>query len=259
MRRRKRSRIRSALGLASVAALGAAAGANPALAQERAGVAGAVVPQASATRPGAAQQTLAVGAELVRNERIATDASGRAHLLFLDQTAVTLGPSTDLTIDEFVYNPAQDVGSASVTVGRGVMRFVGGRLSKQQDATIRTPVATIGVRGAIAITEVLPNLSTLVLFVYGDRLSIRSSTGATRVLTQPGLAIVVAANGEIGNPVFPRPEELDRLLVLLGPPSGRDGPGVPGFTVPPVAMPPGGYIDPRRPGTSMPGRPTPGY
>ena len=258
MRRRKRTPLRSALGLASVA-LGAAAGATPATAQERAGVAGAVVPLASATKPGAAQQTLAVGAELVRNERIATDVGGRAHLLFLDQTAVTLGPSTEMTIDEFVYNPAQDTGTAAVTVGRGVMRFVGGRLSKQQDATIRTPVATIGVRGAIVITEILPNLSTLVVFVYGDRLTIRSNTGATRVLTQPGLAIIVAANGTIEDPVFPRPELLDRLLAMLGPPSGRDGPGIPGFTVPPVAMPPGGYIDPRRAKDAMPGRPTPGY
>ena len=258
MRRRKRTPLRSALGLASVA-LGAAAGATPATAQERAGVAGAVVPLASATKPGAAQQTLTVGAELVRNERIATDVGGRAHLLFLDQTAVTLGPSTEMTIDEFVYNPAQDTGAAAVTVGRGVMRFVGGRLSKQQDATIRTPVATIGVRGAIAITEVLPNLSTLVVFVYGDRLTIRSSTGATRVLTQPGLAIIVAANGTIEDPVFPRPELLDRLLGMLGPPSGRDGPGVPGLAVPPVYLPPVLIDPPNVRGVLNQSRPTFGY
>ena len=234
-KRRRPRTLRSALGVASLA-LGAAA--TPAHAQERAGVAGAVVPTASAQRPGAGSRTLAIGAEVVRNERIATDASGRAQLMFLDQTSVTLGPASELTIDEFVYNPAQGAGTAAVTLGRGVMRFVGGRLSKQQDATIRTSVATIGIRGAIAIAEILPDLSTQIVFVYGNRLSVGSSTGSTRVLTQPGLAIIVGANGTIGDPFFPSAALLDRLLGLLGPPSGSSGPGAPDLRLPTLYVPP---------------------
>lgn len=257
MRRRKRFPLRSALGVASVA-LGAAAG--TAAAQERAGVAGAVIPQASSQKPGATQQTLTIGAEVVRNERIATDASGRVQLMFLDQTAVTVGASSEVTIDEFLYNPADDVGSAAVTVGRGVMRFVGGKLTKGRDATLRTPVATIGVRGAIAIVEILPNLSTLVVFVYGDRLSIRSSNGSTRVLTQPGLAIIVSANGVIEDPFFPSPELLDRLLGLLGPRDGSSGAGLPGLRLPgDVLLPTGGIDLPRLREFLIQSRPTFGY
>ena len=257
MRRRKRTPLRSALGLASVA-LGAAAG--PVAAQDRAGVTGAVIPQASSQRPNATMRSLSIGAEVVRNERITTDTGGRAQLMFLDQTAITVGANSEVTIDEFVYNPAQDTGTAAVSVGRGVMRFVGGRLSKSQDATIRTPVATIGIRGAITITEILPNLSTLIVFVFGDRVTIRASNGATRVLTQPGIAIIVTANGVIEDPFFPRPELLDRLLGLLGPSSGSAGPGLPGLDVvggSPVF--PGGIDLPQLRQIIIQSRPTFGY
>ncbi len=257
MRGRKRTPLRSALGLASVA-IGAAV--VPAAAQERAGVAGAVIPQASSQKPGATMQTLTLGNEVVRNERITTDTAGRAQLMFLDQTAITVGANSEVTIDEFVYNPAQDAGTAAVTVGRGVMRFVGGRLSKGQDAIVRTPAATIGIRGAITITEILPNLSTLIVFVFGDRLTIRATNGATRVLTQPGLAIIVTANGVIEDPYFPSPELLDRLLGLLGPSSGTGS-----FRLPNIDLqgdpliPPGGIDLPRLREILIQSRPTFGY
>jgi hypothetical protein len=139
------------------------------------------------------------------------------------------------------------------------MRFVGGRLTKGRDATLNTPVATIGVRGAIAIAEIQPDRSVIALLVYGDRMSIRSSSDATRVLTQSGLAIDIAANGAIGNPYFPPPALLARLLELLGPTGESTGEQLP---IPPPVLLPGrdGGIDlPRLRELLIQSRPTFGY
>jgi hypothetical protein len=67
---------------------------------------------------------------------------------------MTIGPNSDLTIDRFVYDPNTGTGQLAMTATKGVMRYVGGRLSKHENAvTIRTNVALIGVRGGIVLVR----------------------------------------------------------------------------------------------------------
>ncbi len=53
-------------------------------------------------------------------------------------------------IDKFVYDPATGTGEMVTTLAKGALRFVGGQLSHQGAATVKTPVATIGIRGGTA-------------------------------------------------------------------------------------------------------------
>ena len=69
------------------------------------GVTGAVNPNASGTPPGTTVRALGMGSDVVFNERIATEATGQADILFVDRSALTVGPNSDLVIDEFVYSP----------------------------------------------------------------------------------------------------------------------------------------------------------
>ena len=85
------------------AALLLAAGAFDAMAQEKVGVNSAVNPEALGTPPGGAARRLVVGQDVVFNERITTTEGGQTQLLFLDQSAMTVGPNSDVTIDQFVY------------------------------------------------------------------------------------------------------------------------------------------------------------
>ena len=87
------------------AALLLAGGAFDAMAQEKVGVNSAVNPEAQGTPPGAAARRLVVGQDVVFNERITTTEGGQTQLLFLDESAMTVGPNSDLTIDQFVYDP----------------------------------------------------------------------------------------------------------------------------------------------------------
>jgi hypothetical protein len=53
-----------------------------------------------------------------------------------------------VVIDEFVYDPATNKGNIAATLTQGSFRYIGGKLSKQGNATLKTPVATLGIRGS---------------------------------------------------------------------------------------------------------------
>ena len=127
---------------------------SPATAQQRIGVNSAVNPEATGIAPSAPPRRLLLGQEVVFNERITTGAEGQTQVLFVDQSAMTVGPNSDMVVDQFVYDPAAGTGKLAANLTRGVFRFVGGRLSKQENAvTLQTPTATIGIRGGVALVN----------------------------------------------------------------------------------------------------------
>jgi hypothetical protein len=80
-------------------------------------------------------------------ETVATGAGARATIALNDGTTITLGEKARLVIDAFVYDPAAaSTLHASVA---GAFRYLSGRLAPgaTRQASVTTPVATIGVRG----------------------------------------------------------------------------------------------------------------
>ena len=140
--------IKSAL-LAGVAAGSLLCGALQASAEI--GVAAAVNVDARGRPPGGAPRVITLGTNVVFNEEISTDEAGLVQILLLDGTTFTVGPNSQLTIDEFVYDPGSGDARVVATLTKGVFRFVGARTSqKEGGATVRTPVGTIGIRGGVA-------------------------------------------------------------------------------------------------------------
>src|SRR5439155_25753061 len=125
--------------------LGAAAGG--ALAQEKVGVKSAVNPEASGTPPGAQLRRLVIGQDVVFNERIATGEAGQTQLLFLDESSMSIGPNSDVTIHQFVFDPRTGTGKLALSATRGLLRYVGGKLSNHDQAVRRrTRTATLARR-----------------------------------------------------------------------------------------------------------------
>ena len=89
------------------------------------GVTAAVNTDARGRAPGAAPRVLALGNTVVFNEEITTDGSGLVQILLLDGTTFTVGPNSQLTIDEFVYNPATGDAKVVASLTKGAFRFVG--------------------------------------------------------------------------------------------------------------------------------------
>src|SRR5450631_972284 len=86
------------------------------------------VGKASAVNPAATAnlRTISIGSSIAHKERIRTTTAGSVQLLFLDKTSMTIGPNSDLTIDEYVYDPNAGTGKLAATLSKGALRFVGG-------------------------------------------------------------------------------------------------------------------------------------
>jgi hypothetical protein len=122
---------------------------------EGSGKVGAVNPDATGTPPGGASRTLVIGTGVVYKERIQTSPRGSTQILFPDQSTLNLGGNTSIVIDEYVYDPKTGTGSMAATLGKGVMRFVGGQISHTKGITVETSVGNLGIRGGVA-TVVFP-------------------------------------------------------------------------------------------------------
>ena len=130
------------------------------------------------------ERVLRIGIDVQANEVVTTKTNDRAHLVFLDGTSITVGPNAQLKLDKFVYDPNTKKGEMALTASKGVLRLVGGKISKTNAITIATPSSTIGIRGGITILSVSPT-QTVSTFVFGNSLTV-SGAGATQTITRPG-------------------------------------------------------------------------
>ena len=76
-------------------------------------------------------------------------ANGRTAIQFVDDTRVDVTEHSKLLIDEFVYDPNTKTGALNIKAALGTIRYASGQIAKnsRQNIKIRTPTATIAVRG----------------------------------------------------------------------------------------------------------------
>lgn len=160
---------------------------------QKIGVVGAANQTLSSKNESATSRTLELGQDIFFNDTLSTDKTGNAQLMFLDKSALTIGPNASVTIDKFVYNPADSTGELTMRGTKGAFRFIGGALSKKKEVQFKTPVGTIGIRGGIAIVEINPTSgATNATFLYGDAMTFKNLAGQMQQTTNAGFAIGVA-------------------------------------------------------------------
>jgi hypothetical protein len=171
----------------------------PAEAQDRVGVTSAINPATTGQPPEGTQRVLLLGQDVVRNETVRTSAEGQAQILFLDKSSFSVGPDSEVVIDEFVYNPTTGVGRLAATAAKGVFRYVGGALSKTEGAvTLKTPAATIGIRGGIVLVDIAAGSTSMVL-LFGNAMTI-DAPGGSQTIRRGGYGVTVGQNGVPGAP-----------------------------------------------------------
>ncbi|MFN4090778.1 MAG: FecR domain-containing protein [Alphaproteobacteria bacterium] len=209
-----------------VAALlaGAAAFAPLAADAARVGTTAAVNPQATGTPPGGEMRTLTIGSDIVFEERIATAPGGQTQILFLDQSTLTVGPNAEVVIDRFVFDPNRSTGELAVSVTKGVFRFVGGKISAASGATIRTPTATLGIRGSVVLGDAEP---FDIVFVAGQELTVTGEGGSLHMDARSVGRRVTLENGTPRDVGRATSERLRSLLASLNTPGSGGAPDVP--------------------------------
>jgi FecR protein len=111
-------------------------------AETRIGVAASTKPNADGV-VGASSQSLSAGSEVFANETVRTGNLGQADLVFLDQTNLTVGPTSEVLLDKFVYDQPGSKGNVVFQATRGAFRFVTGTQDHRAYA-INTPYGSLG-------------------------------------------------------------------------------------------------------------------
>ncbi len=195
---------------------------------------------ATTVKAGAARSSTTMYIDGTTNQRLTTDANSTMHVLFSDQSAVTLGPNSEMTIAKYEFNPQAKEGQILLEMTKGLLRVVGGLISKKTETVVRTSTATIGIRGGISSVETNGN-QTRAVFAFGDAMRTSSPDGQqTQNVTRPGFG-VDAGGGGVSSPRRVPGAEMGEMLRGLESPGGRGGGpgGQTGGNTQPAGAPPG--------------------
>jgi hypothetical protein len=168
---------------------------SPSFAQPEIGVASAVKNGVTVAASGK-NRTLATGNKVYANEVVSTGEQAVAQLLFLDETSLSIGPRSEVTLDSFVYDAKRGTGRMVLNATRGVVRFISGSM-QSSSYQIRTPVATVGVRGTVfdllMSRSASGKLSTTLILVEGA--TVANFGGKEYILSKPGQALTFSRDG----------------------------------------------------------------
>lgn len=89
------------------------------------------------------------GLEVVEGDVIRTGSDGRIGVLFHDDTRVGLGPSSEVRIVRYRFQPARDDLAFVLQIARGAVSYVSGKIAALGPSHVRieTPAGIVGVRG----------------------------------------------------------------------------------------------------------------
>ena len=149
------------------------------------GTVAAVNRDMNGTPPQSQPRPLDLGTRIVQDERIETSEVGSGQLLFMDQTSLTVAPNSDIVLDSYAYDPEGQTGDMTLSLTRGALRFVGGRISKKSEVQVRTPTATIGIRGGLVIIEVDDAGQTTAIQIAGEYTHVTGIQGGRVTLSRP--------------------------------------------------------------------------
>ena len=89
------------------------------------------------------------GSKVFYGDTIIVNEQSNAQVLFLDQTVITIGEKSELTIDEFIYDPQTNDGKFVSNIKSGTVKVITGQISKKNPDNLKVNVTTgtIGARG----------------------------------------------------------------------------------------------------------------
>jgi hypothetical protein len=170
---------------------------------------------ATVTQGAGVSRPLNIGDEIFNDDLLETAAGAKLLVTFSDATKLTLGPSAEVVVDEFVYNPNGGTNNAVMRVTAGAMRLVAGAIETAggpQAVTVTTPVATIGIRGTDFFVEQDAEHLSVALF-SGYRVAVTNPTGQT--LLRPGEGTDIWGTGAPTQALTWGSERINRALSLV--------------------------------------------
>lgn len=102
------------------------------------------------------QRKAEVGTPIHQGSVLRTGAHSSMGVTFKDETLMSFGPDTELTVDEYLYAPAQGKLKLGSRLLKGTLNYVSGVIAKlrPEAVSVDTPAGTIGVRGTQFVAKI---------------------------------------------------------------------------------------------------------
>jgi len=90
-----------------------------------------------------------VGTRLESSDVVRTGAAGSVGITMADNSLLSAGPNSVLSLDRFDFDPTSNQGRFDAQLQKGSLAVISGRIAKQspEAMTVRTPSTILGVRG----------------------------------------------------------------------------------------------------------------
>lgn len=160
----------------------------PAMAEQKIGAAASIEKDVQGASAGRSMK-LKAGDEVYFDEVLTTAAASRGKFTFDDRTNLQMGPSSRVRLDSFVYAGNNGV---AFNAAKGAFRFVSAPGHKAYE--VRTPTATIGVRGTSFGVRAASGRTDAVL--YDGAIEVCQASGTNcRTLEAPCTTVTVTDSG----------------------------------------------------------------
>jgi hypothetical protein len=95
------------------------------------------------------------GVKVMASDRVVTGPDASAGIALKDNTLLTVGPNSVLTLDRFAFDSTTHQGALEASIRRGTLAVVTGKIAKASPEAVqfRTPHSILGVRGTEFIIE----------------------------------------------------------------------------------------------------------
>lgn len=154
----------------------------------------AVSVYAYGTVPGAARTALFQNDYVFSGQLVETVEKGGMSILFNDGTEFRLGSAASMTLDKFVYNAKEKKGALAINMVSGMFRFTTGKINKE-GVQLKTPVATIGIRGTDFGVAVEKGTGNTIIQVFTGAVAVGTKSNSAPELVKAGEYITVTAQG----------------------------------------------------------------
>lgn len=94
------------------------------------------------------QTRLDVGDTVKVGDTVLTGEGASAQILFQDETKIVVGPNSQMKLDNLLFRKDNTARKFAVRATRGTFRFLSGN-SPKEAYSVKTPIATMGVRGTV--------------------------------------------------------------------------------------------------------------
>jgi Ca2+-binding RTX toxin-like protein len=159
---------------------------------------------------------LETGSPVYQGDKIVTGPDSNAEIRFLDDTCLSQGADSALSLDQYVYNPADEAASnLGFGLLQGAFRHVSGKIAttNPENVQLESPLAVIGIRGTVTVHSVNPVTGDETHGVEhisdGHRVIIQDSFGEIRIISDHLTVIDLSPDAPMGFIRPMTPQELE--------------------------------------------------